>query len=125
MGATETPAPCAPPDGTLGGSWHWLEDHKNARFIREWREGCWIQHRVDVPTATEWGWRYHSPVHAPEEVEALRRAAQHAQEVFQFYASEHLAAGKIEKAARNQAMADELTTALAPIGRRYRTRKGG
>lgn len=50
------------------------------------------------------------------EIERLREAMVLCQEQFQFYANEHRAAGKIEKAATNQKYADIACAALNPTG---------
>lgn len=65
---------CCPPPGTAPGSWHRLT-YKSAEIIQRWYgdEDQW----VDLDTTSEKlaaeGWRYHSAVPEPDEVEALRR----------------------------------------------------
>lgn len=75
---TKTPAPCAPPPNTPDGSWHLVTS--NGKPTNKWWKhnrwyGCACQSASPEEAALA-GWRYHSPVAAPDEVEALRRVVQ-------------------------------------------------
>ena len=58
----------------------------------------------------------HRTASAPVATEAMVDALKQCRDQFAFYAREHTAAGKLEKAATNQRFADMATEALAAMG---------
>lgn len=67
---------CSPPPGTASGTWHWLTEGDGRKYPREWLGVKWAVGGIYPLFAYELGWRYHSRVAEPEEIEALRQVVQ-------------------------------------------------
>jgi len=115
---------CEPPAELRGvDGWHWVDADRP--IVCQWLAAD--QHQLHASwkmpgsniygpaAAYRAGYRYLSPIPSPEALAALVDAARASEALFQWYADEHVAAGKHEKAERNQSAASALTAALTPF----------
>ena len=126
------PARCEPPEHLRDrDGWHWLDWPDYGLVCLQWEsllQSFWFGDQWANPKwFYERGYRYLCPAPTPAEIAAqaerearLVAAADAAAKLFQWYADEHTAAGKTDKAKRNQDAADSLRAALAA----YEEQKG-
>ncbi|MBO1361565.1 hypothetical protein J2D73_17405 [Acetobacter sacchari] len=64
---------CRPPDGTAGGTYHWLRRKERSPLVAEWNDGVWWFCGSEIDSETDKaymiGVRYIAPCQPPENVD--------------------------------------------------------